>query len=70
MIFLRNNNRTQFSPCIISKVKYKLHLKGNLPINNKKCSITYWNEACEVVGSYYNLDIRVINSAKAGFNQL
>ena len=70
MSFTRVANGADFSPCIISKARYKLGLKNIAPNNHKKCSRIYWNEACTVVGNYYGLPYETINLAIAAFNDL
>jgi len=47
-------NGKEFSPCIISQVKYQLGLKRIKPINKKICSNKYWNEAVITVAIDYN----------------
>jgi hypothetical protein len=51
MIYFRING-SQFSPCIISKVRYTLGISKTKPINNKTCSTIYWNEAVTIVAKY------------------
>jgi hypothetical protein len=45
------NRGREISPCIVSKVRHALTLKTIHPQNNKTCSLRYWIEVCETIGS-------------------
>lgn len=57
------NNGSQFSPCIISKAKYALRLNDIQPINDKRCSINYWKDVCQIVGEERQIPQEQINNA-------
>lgn len=69
MQFYRRNG-SQMSPCIASKVTHALNMPNRYTGNSsKKCSINYWEEACEIIGSHYNLNNDDICNAKRKFNE-
>lgn len=51
MTYFRANG-TEFSPCIISKVRFELGITKIRPNNSKECSDDYWNEAVIKVAIY------------------
>jgi hypothetical protein len=55
MSFYRENGAA-FAPCIISQVKFQLHIKATIPQNHKVCSNDYWNDALRTVAKFYHID--------------
>jgi hypothetical protein len=63
----KRSNGAEIAPCIISKVRYAFN-QTQRPINTKKCSIEYWNEAVEVVARKYQIGRQEIDSVKNQFD--
>ncbi len=59
---LKRKNGAEISPCIISQVRYELNLKDSKPINNKKCSNQYWNEAVKIIAYKHKISKEKYNS--------
>ena len=48
MLILIENK--QISPCILSKVKFALGIKSDMPLNKKRCSEEYWDKVVDYIG--------------------
>ena len=48
----------QISPCIVSKAKFALGLKNELPKNCKRCSLDYWKRKSGVLCRLNKIDDR------------
>jgi hypothetical protein len=55
-MILFQSTKTQISPCIVSKAKFALGLKKDIPKNTKRCSNEYWKRAVKSVSKKYSLN--------------
>ena len=60
-------NGSQISPCIITKARYALGVTNRIPTNQKKCSLNYWEEVVEIIGTSYNIKLLTITRAKGQY---
>lgn len=58
MAYFRQSG-VEFSPCIISKVRFELGITKTRPNNSKECSDEYWNEAVIKVAKDNRIPIAV-----------
>jgi hypothetical protein len=55
VMWLRSTG-AQFSPCIIAKAKFALHITDIPPHGNVKCSRQYWSDAIQAVGLHHGIN--------------
>ena len=62
MLILIENK--QISPCILSKVKFALGIKSDMPLNKKRCSEEYWDKVVDYIGKINGKSDDQIRKAK------
>ncbi len=67
MNFFRENGAA-LAPCIISKVKHALNAPNRYIYNEKRCSVFYWEDACDIIGAYYHKTLKEISIAKNNYS--
>ena len=65
-----HGTKIQISPCIAAKVKFALNLSKKSPLNNKKCSLSYWNKVIQTFSLKNKISAKDIEEAKSQFSKL